>query len=222
MGGHVLDERSWGFDNVCVEPEHPGCEGPDCGEEERVSGCGHLRTPLLLGLQGVSVLLELGDGGVVVLSEDCDFGELGRLGILWALHLLDGCLQFLQSHVSFLCSRHYEAEFNELSWVRELEQVLPVVLVEICHRREDEDLLAVLQRVLGCLQVVEVVMRDVVCGEVLWCPAVLAACRLGLVRVRRLFPVFLYYRPAFPGRGAPHEVVEEEDQDQRDDELERV
>lgn len=180
VAGHVLDERSWGLDDVCVEPEHPGGEGTDGGEEEGVSGGGHLGASFFLDLEGVSVLLELGDGGVVVLPEDCDFGELGRGGVLGALDLLDGGLQALERGVSLGCPREDEAKLDELSWVGQLEQVLPVVVVEVGHGRQDEHLFVVLQRVLRRLQRVEVVVGDVVGREVFRGPCVLAP-RLGLV-----------------------------------------
>ena len=121
VAGHVLNEGSWCLDDVCIKPEHPGGEGSDGGEEEGVSGGGHLGASFFLDLEGVSVLLELGDGGVVVLPEDCDFGEFGRGGVLGALDFLDGDFQTLECGVSLCCSREYEAELDEFSWIRELE-----------------------------------------------------------------------------------------------------
>ena len=143
----VLDERGRGLDDVAVEPEHPRRVGPQRGEEERVARLRHGGAPHLLILHLVPLRLVLrGQRRVEVLPLDDDPPELVGAALLC---LGDLGLQGRGSGVALLVLGDNEAEGDELVGVAELQEVVPVVLVEAGHGRQDQDGLAVGDGVLG-------------------------------------------------------------------------
>jgi len=157
--GEILDQGRRGLDDVGIHPQNPrGCGAQGC-EQERVARLGHSRPSCLLILHLVTLGLALRlEWGLGVLTEDSDGGEAVLLGS--CLCLGDLCLQRSVCGIALLCLWYYEAQRDEVVWVAELEEVVPVLLVELCQRCEDEDRLFVLDWRARVGHIVHVVMHD--------------------------------------------------------------
>jgi hypothetical protein len=155
----VLDEGRRRLDNVGIHPQDPRRGRAHGRKQQRIARLGHGCTAGLLVLHLVPLGLELALQRVLrVLAEDGHGGEAPSLGP--RLCLGDLCLQRGVGGVALLRLRYYEGQRDEAVRVVQLGQVVPVLLVEARHGREDQDRLLVLDGRLRVGQVVHVVVDD--------------------------------------------------------------
>lgn len=147
VAGKILDERRRRLDDVAVEPEHPGRRRAEGGEEEVVARAAHGCSALFLVGEGVALGLGLRDGRLVVLALDGDGREAVLVGR--GLRLLNALLQLAVGFAAFLALGDDEAQRDQVVRVAQLDEVVPVLLVEAREGREDQHALAVADWV-GC------------------------------------------------------------------------
>lgn len=100
-----------------------------------------------------------GNGRIKVLTQDNDALE----AVLFGAMLLGLVYLFLQLHrglVALLSLGEDEAQGDELVGIVELEEIVPVSLVEPGHRSQDQDVLAILDWRCGDGNIVEIVVCD--------------------------------------------------------------
>lgn len=147
MAGKVLNERRRRLDDVAVEPQHPGRRRAEGGEKEVVARAAHGCSALLLVGEGMALGLSLRDGRLVVLALDGDGREAVLVGR--RLRLLDALLQLAVGFAAFFALGDDETQRDQVVRVAQLDEVVPVFLVEARERREDQYALAVADWV-GC------------------------------------------------------------------------
>lgn len=158
VASKVLNKRRRCLDNIAVQPEHPRSRRAEGGEEEVVARAAHGCPALFLVGEGMALRLGLRDGGLVVLALDGDGREAVLVGR--RLRLLDALLQLAVGFAAFFALGDDEAKRDQVVRVAQLDEVVPVFLVEARERRENQHALAVADRV-GCGgDIVHVVVDD--------------------------------------------------------------
>lgn len=158
MAGKVLNKRRRRLDNIAVQPEHPRSRRAEGCEEEVVARAAHGCPTLFLVGEGVALGLGLRDGRLVVLALDGDGREAVLVGR--RLRLLDALLQLAVGFAAFFALGDDEAQRDQVVRVAQLDEVVPVLLVEARERCEDQHALAVADWV-GCGgDIVHVVVDD--------------------------------------------------------------